>query len=284
MQIQHFCPGCGKVTTFSHLFRKSGIPIYQCASCGLGMATPEQFDASSYYDASYFNGGKPDGYSDYVNAKDVLHEHFRKDLSFLQSIGPRQGTLIELGCAYGYFLDVARDAYDVHGLEIAEDAVQACHARGLDGVRHGEASRASMEGFPMADAVVMLDVIEHLPDPVEAFAAVASRLHTGGSLLVTTGDFSSAFARATGKHWRLMTPPQHLWYFTPRSLRQLGERFGLELVHIDYPFKKVPIGLMLFQICRLFSWSPKLPAWTHRSGLPINLFDAMRIGFRKKTA
>ncbi|WP_447918140.1 class I SAM-dependent methyltransferase [Achromobacter aegrifaciens] len=279
------CPLCETSSAFELAYHKAGIPIYRCRGCGVGKAEPEQFDAAAYYDSSYFNGGRSDGYSDYVQARDVLHAQFRQDIALLKRLGAGSGHLVELGCAYGYFLDEAKaSSYLVSGVELCEDAVKNCNARGLNDVHHGEVSKEALSQFSEADVVVLLDVIEHLPDPVASIEAAASTLKAGGLLLMTTGDFSSVVAKITGSNWRLMTPPQHLWFFTPKSLEALCDRMGLDLVHLDHPWKKVPIGLIAYQLLRYLSLRPSLPGWMHRVGIPVNLFDAMRLVFRKREA
>jgi SAM-dependent methyltransferase len=281
-QNDFFCPSCNQASSNKKLYHKNGIPITQCLNCGLGKACPNDFSPEAYYDASYFNGSKPDGYSDYLGARYVLQDSFQKELALLKKLCAKGGNLLELGCAYGYFLEVARHHYNVSGLEICEEAVADCQARGLTGVRHGAISSETLSSLPMADIIVLLDVIEHLPDPRAALEAAVSKLQPNGLLLITTGDFSSLCAKVMGRHWRLMTPPQHLWFFTPRSLKQMGDCLGLDFIYLDHPFKRVPIGLILYQLCRYFSLSPRLPAWMHRLGMPINLYDAMRVVLRKR--
>lgn len=283
-QSDYFCPGCNQVLNGKFLYRKAGMPIIQCLTCGIGKACPDEFDPITYYDASYFNGSRLDGYSNYVGAKYVLQDNFQHELNLLKRHGAKGGELLEIGCAYGYFLEVAQNHYNINGLEICKEAVTDCKERGLIGVRQGAISSDALTKMPMADVVVMLDVIEHLPEPRAAMEAVVSKLRPGGLVLITTGDFSSLCARTMGRHWRLMTPPQHLWYFTPRSLKQMGDSLGLELIYMDHPFKKVPLGLIVYQLCRYLSLSPRLPAWMHRLGLPINLFDAMRVVLRKRNS
>lgn len=279
------CPLCGNDAGLALAFHKADIPIYQCPACRVGIAAmPEQFNAAEYYDSSYFNGGRSDGYSDYKQAGMVLHAQFLRELDLLKSLGARSGRLLELGCAYGYFLDVAKEVYQVSGLELCQDAVVSCNSRGHYDVHRGEVSRDTLSRFATADVIVMLDVIEHLPDPVGSLEAAAEKLKPGGLLLMTTGDFSSLLARATGSQWRLMTPPQHLWFFTPRSLQVVCARLDLELVYLDHPWKKVPIGLIVYQLCRYVSLKLALPKWMHRVGIPVNLFDAMRLVFRKRMA
>ena len=264
------------------LYQKDGIPIVKCTSCGLGKACAEYFNAEEYYDSSYFNGSRPDGYSDYLGAADVLKKQFQSEIQLLEKLHAGDGELLEIGCAYGYFLEVAKRKYNVHGLEICEEAVIDCNSRGLREVRQGAVSDETLRAFPMVDVLVLLDVIEHLPHPDKALEEAVKKLLPGGKLLITTGDFSSLCSKITGRNWRLMTPPQHLWYFTPASIEALGKKLDLEVIHVDHPFKKVPLGLIFYQIFRYIKINLPLPIWVHKVGLRVNLFDAMRIVLRKK--
>ena len=276
------CKCCGYVGQQVLLYTKNGVPILQCPHCGVGRADVAEFNALEYYDEAYFNGTRSDGYSDYVAAKEVLYEHFRTELSAIQGYTAAKGKLLELGCAYGYFLEMAAHQYEqVYGLGICAEAVTDCHRRGLTTVKQGTISRQSLEGFPTVDTAVMLDVIEHLPDPREALQAVLEKLVPRGHLFLTTGDFSSLAARLLGRHWRLMTPPQHLWFFTPESLRMLGASLGLEVIAVSHPAKKVPVGLIAYQLARFVNLRASLPAWLQKRGVMVNLFDAVRVVMRK---
>jgi hypothetical protein len=101
---------------------------------------------------------------------------------------------------------------------------------------------------------------------------------------LTTGDFGSLYARCAGRRWRLMTPPQHLWFFTIEALTRLGGRFGLRPIEICHPWKIVPISLALYQIARIAGRSAPLhlPARLSNLSFPINLFDALRVTWRKE--
>jgi hypothetical protein len=78
-----------------------------------------------------------------------------------------------------------------------------------------------------------------------------------------------------------MTPPQHLWFFTKESLRRMSAHLGLTLEHSDHPAKIVPLSLIVFQLCRMLGLPGAGLASASRLGLPVNLFDAMRIVLRK---
>lgn len=99
------CPVCGNRRDCSQVFMRNEFPILRCSVCGLGIVQlPEHFSPNGIYIEGYFQGGQPDGYSDYVGSEDVLRAEFRKVLEELRRAGCGGGKLLELGCAYGFFL------------------------------------------------------------------------------------------------------------------------------------------------------------------------------------
>jgi SAM-dependent methyltransferase len=146
---------------------------------------------------------------------------------------------------------------------------------------HGAADDARLRQIGPVDVVVLLDVIEHLPEPRETLALCRRQLNPGGIVVITTGDFGSLLARLTGAGWRLMTPPQHLWFFTRESMRRLASGLGLAVEHVDHPWKIVPASLIAFQLRRMLGMPAGRSASASRVGIPVNLFDAMRVVLRK---
>jgi SAM-dependent methyltransferase len=277
--MQLFCPACGRATAQHFLYSKSGCDILKCVACGLGRAQTIDFDPDTYYTGDYFSGKYADGYADYRGAEAVLRREFSNTVDFIRKYRDG-GRLLDVGCAYGFFLQEAKRSFDVAGIEIAEDAAAYCRERGLR-VLSGIADESNLSQLGQMDVIVLLDVIEHLPNPSETLALCARQLRPGGIILVTTGDFASPYARLFGKSWRLMTPPQHLWYFTRASIERISQPLGLVLESYDHPWKIVPISLIAFQIKRMLGMRT-IPASTRSTtGLPVNLFDAMRIVLRK---
>ena len=165
------------------------------------------------------------------------------------------------------------------GIELAAEAAAHCRQSGLPVVT-GIADEVTLKKFGHQDVIVLLDVIEHLPDPHETLALCARYLRPDGIVVLTTGDFGSLTARLLGARWRLMTPPQHLWFFTAASMRRLAQRLQLRLENIDHPWKIVPLSLVTFQLRRMLG-RPSAAARASDVGLPVNLFDAMRVVLRK---
>jgi len=274
-----FCPACDATTGQRFLYAKNGCQILRCIQCGLGRADASGFDPESYYTADYFSGGHDDGYADYLGAEPILRREFTGTVEFVRRFQP-SGRLLDVGCAYGFFLQEAKRIYEVSGIELAEDAAEHCRRTGLR-VLSGVADEANLARLGTMDVIVLLDVIEHLPSPRDTLALCARHLNPGGVIVITTGDFGALSARLAGAHWRLMTPPQHLWFFSRESIRRMAQSLGLRLEHFDHPWKLVPLSLITFQLRRMIGLRAGRTTPPGSIGLPVNLFDAMRVVLRK---
>ncbi len=273
------CLACAHVTEQRFLYSVNGCNILRCRTCGLGQAETPAFDPTSYYTGKYFSGQQSDGYADYLAAEPVLRIEFARTVAFIRQ-WCNGGRLLEIGCAYGFFLHEAKKYFDVSGIELAADAAIYCQRSGLS-VLPGAADEATLHRDEKVDVIVMLDVIEHLPDPRGTLVLLSRLLGPGGIIVMTTGDFGSVAARLCGRYWRLMTPPQHLWFFGRESIIRLAGSLGLRVERVDHPWKIVPLSLIVFQLRRMLHLSVRVQSPAAGVGLPLNLFDAMRVVLRK---
>ncbi len=141
------------------------------------------------------------------------------------------GRLLDLGCWVGFLLAEARDrGWEPLGVEPSEWAAGYARERLGLAVVAGDLLAADLPAGAFG-AVVLGDVIEHLPDPAGALDRVTDLLAPRGVLCLVLPDAGSCLARAMGRRWWSVIPT-HVQYFTRRSLRIRLERSGYELLEV----------------------------------------------------
>jgi SAM-dependent methyltransferase len=98
--------------------------------------------------------------------------------------------ILDVGCGTGAMLPLLQEFGDVEGLECSSDALDYCRSRVGDAVPLHQGLLP--DGIPAGhcyDLVTAFDVIEHIPDEVEALRAMRQALQPGGTLLCTVPAF-----------------------------------------------------------------------------------------------
>jgi SAM-dependent methyltransferase len=107
-------------------------------------------------------------------------------LDLLLRHAPPPARLIEGGIGGGANLLTFRAlGYHVSGFDLMPESVEHCRELGIDDVRaHDLQEPWEIDDGP-ADAIVMLDVLEHVPDPVRVLRNAAEVLDPAGAIVVT---------------------------------------------------------------------------------------------------
>ena len=111
------------------------------------------------YAGDYFTGGE---FGDYASQHQTFARNFQSYLRRMQRAGATGGRLLEVGCAYGFFLEQAQGAFDATGIDVNEPAIAAARALG---VRATFAEFLAYRPEAKVDVVCMWDTIEHLLEP-----------------------------------------------------------------------------------------------------------------------
>ncbi|MGI8721650.1 MAG: class I SAM-dependent methyltransferase [Geodermatophilaceae bacterium] len=218
----------------------AGKPVYdlppygvrRCSNCTLVFVSPRLKSAalSRFYDqVDYFEGGVY-GAQSRLSPAMVLQRVWT--VGRLDRIARARGRrsvggqrLLEFGSGYGLFLAAARDrGYQVEGVELSRPAVQASTKQGLD-VYCGQLVEASLTG--PYDVICGWDTLEHVPDPLAVLRGIRELIADDGTVALSTPYFSSLPSQLLGQRWWTLKPAEHIWHYTPYTLRLLAARADL---------------------------------------------------------
>lgn len=188
--------------------------IIKCLACKVYFTNPQPKGILKtnvkFYKIDRFN---------YLGAKDQLSRRSEEIITRIKKYKDT-GKLLEIGSSYGFFLNVAKDnGFDVCGVEISPDAVNYSQKKFGLKVFKGTLVSASLPSSNF-DAVVMMDVLEHLTDPRRELQSVSRVLKRGGLLVIQVPNFESVMAKITGSKWNWLLIPIHLFHFSPHSLEK----------------------------------------------------------------
>lgn len=162
---------------------------------------------------------------DYVEEEAGQRETARRALERIEHHTGGPGALVDLGCWVGFLMAEARErGWRTLGIEPSDFASEyARRELGLDVLTADLLTAPVPEGE--WDAVVLGDVIEHLPRPGDALARIARILKPGGVLYMALPDAGSRVAQLMGARWWSVLPT-HVQYFTRDSMATLLRRHG----------------------------------------------------------
>lgn len=142
-----------------------------------------------------------------------------------------RGRLLEVGAGSGGFVRVAlARGWKVDATEVSESGLQALRTTGATVFAGDLASGNYADG--QFDLVVSVEVIEHLPAPLDHVREMWRVTRPGGLLVLTTPNFNGLSRRYLGIRWRVIDP-EHLGYFTPATLLRLLRDVGYTSVRVS---------------------------------------------------
>lgn len=268
-------------------FEQYGPGVRRCRGCGFVSAdlNLSEDEHRALYARQYFFGSE---YRDYVADRQEHQRNFRLRLEILDRfLDPlRHRHLLEIGSAFGFFLEVARDRFEtVRGLDISPEGTEFARARGLE-VSNQDFLSAPLTG-PRPDVVCLWDVLEHLREPHLYLQKIAAEIAPGGLVALTTGDVESVNARLRGRRWRLIHPPTHLNYFSRRTIAAMLDKYGFDVLYDRYCGFYRSVDGMAWGVLALRAGVPSLHRVLRRLGLLgwdlyLNLFDITYVIAQKR--
>lgn len=271
------CPLCSRRDS-EPVNRKDGFTIVRCRGCGLTYVNPRLAvgDLTELYTGQVIS---PAAY--YVRTERTDEASFDRRVALIERY-VKPGRLLDLGCGPGTFSVAARArGWTTLGLDINAASVAHCRERGLE-VLAGAFPHPDLAGRTF-DVVAMNDFLEHLTDPAGALRTVRQLLAPGGLVFISTPDIGSTMARITRNRWLHLKPNEHLVYFDRRTIRDILERTGYRVKHVQSIGRLRNLGVAIEKAAAYVELPSRIgralvPRWlADNVNLPINPGDEMAV-------
>lgn len=190
--------------------------LVECNDCGLVFCKkiPSVNELSAYYG----------NYPRFSELSPITVKRYNEILDKFEPF-KQTNNLLDMGCSNGLFLECARRrGWNVYGTEFADD----CIAQGAkNNIKIFKSDALPPEFFNLKfDVITSFEVIEHINTPNPEIELIKKVLRKGGAYYVTTPNFNALSRLVLKEKWNVIEYPEHLSYYTPRTLTKLMQKHG----------------------------------------------------------
>ncbi|WP_292426077.1 methyltransferase domain-containing protein [Methanoregula sp.] len=235
--VETDCPACGTKGSFS--FSKYGFSHNTCPKCSTLFCSPRPVDSLiSLYYTTY---QAPEIWTHLLLKADRQRKilqytpRVEKIVKILRLKGHTKGGIaLDLVAGSGAFASCLKNTgffNDVIALDISDSCVTACKNAGLS-AQKGTISDIDPGNL---DLICMNDLIEHVFAPADQLAECRKALKSGGFIAIATPNGEGFDFKILKEKTKNITPPEHLNYFNPRSMKLLLEKAGFTPIVVETP-------------------------------------------------
>ena len=223
------CPICSSRVTKQLDITSEDSHLHRCLGCGI-----------IRWDRQWPPGKTVEFYHDYyanrsTELSQVTGKRYHAILQQLERHQP-PGSLLEVGCGMGYLLGVAEvRGWRPVGLEISSSGRKQIERLKAERgwtfqVQEGDVmcTEFPTESFK---ATILIEVLEHLIDPIACLKKVHRWLEPHGLLYMTTPNFDSLSRYALAGRWRAIAR-EHLCLFNPITLNATLKMAGFRVIRL----------------------------------------------------
>ncbi len=260
--------------------------IIQCRKCGFMRQGASE--TKTGYSFIGYAGSKQRFIRQRKDKERIQIQDFKSIIPQLDNNIPQKGSLLEIGCAMGATLhEFQKAGWEVTGVEPEEWTCNEARKKyGLNVIN----ARFQEAGFEenSFDVIIVLHVIEHLPDPFKGIQFLYSLLKPGGILVIETPRYDTiTFKLLKGRERSVI--PGHLYYYTRETLLIQAQKAGFLKLRLDSVGRTVTLDRLSFYAAKLLNtkFTTKIISYIsdtlhlNKAHLYINLHDMMR-GYLQK--
>ncbi len=240
------CPTCDNKANKELIYmHDNGVGFYKCLNCNIEYASPRLMEKELL---SLYEGDDWKTLSDYDNwtykkwkeTKGPRFHLVQQNINLIKKFINSGGSILDVGCDIGLTVkSLEKNGYYSEGVEIS--SVGAKIAKEKTGITVHNIQLENYQSDIKFDGVLLLDVLEHLYDPIKVLTECGGHMKQGGYIFIHVphhGGISTRFKRflhrmGIKKGYKHFGFPAHIYNFDKRSLKAILARSGFETLHYE---------------------------------------------------
>lgn len=201
-----------------------GWDLLQCSDCSLLQTNLSSKKSIRNVNTSVYNKSYVDSYN---ARKAELSARFESYLPVIQKY-KKGGTLLDIGCGLGFFVEVASSSWDTYGVELNEYLAHEANKKLKGKVKIGSLAKIPHKD-KFFDCITCFDVLEHDVNVNKNLQNIHNALKDGGIVVIQSPNYRSLMQYITGSFWDWWAIPDHVLHFSPESLTTALEKNGFKI-------------------------------------------------------
>lgn len=201
------------------IFNINNYKLYRCLNCGIVFLNPypTKYELNSYYKKFNYETG-------FKNEKFIRNDA-KRTLRNLYKLGYNKGLLLDIGCGAGFLLDEARKQ-GWRTLGIDSSFITTNYAKEK---LHLNVIQKDIKDFnckEKAKVITLIQVIEHITNPIEILNKIKNLLANKGILCISTPNIESILYSILQEDFNYLIPPEHVLYYAPETISKILKKVG----------------------------------------------------------
>jgi len=231
-----YCPSCngnnivkiGKIPLMNVFAGKiidkdlSGGNLYKCKTCNLYFRWPRL--SKTKLDKLYIEANpnnwkyESDNRYDWKLAAEWLKTKIGK------------GSVLDIGCWNGGFLDLIGNSWERYGIEINEEAATRAKEKGvyIIGRDFDRLDQISVQ----FDSIVAFDIIEHVAKPKVFLEKIVKLVRANGFIIISSGNTEALSWKISGSRYWYCAIPEHISFINKFWCYFVAEELGLSIEYL----------------------------------------------------
>lgn len=238
MIVYDSCPNCRSkdinyvISTKDYTVSSEQFEIWECKNCTLRFTqnVPDNVAIGKYYQSEKYisHSDTSTGLINNLYHRVRKHTLIQKRNLIEGATGKKSGNILDVGAGTGAFLHTMKlSNWNTTGIEPDETAREkAKELYGISLENPDNFSNFSPENF---EVITLWHVLEHVHDLHQYIFQLKKLLAPDGKIFIAVPNYTSADAKIYREFWAAYDVPRHLYHFSPKSMKDLLNSYGLKV-------------------------------------------------------